>query len=119
MGMSRLYRSNKELKVAGVCSGLGKFLQVDPTLVRLFFVFLAFCNLLGVWIYVVLALIIPKAPEGEGGPGSNFALTDNSDAKRLIGAAMVAMGTLALLSRLNISWFGWLNFNLFLPFMMI
>jgi len=116
MSVSRLYRSNTELKVAGVCGGLGQYLQVDPTLVRLFFVFLAFYNLLGVWVYAVLALIVPKAPEGEG---ENVAINDNSDAKRFIGAAMVIMGMLALISKLNISWFGWFNFNILLPILMI
>ena len=116
MSVSRLYRSNTELKVAGVCGGLGQYLQVDPTLVRLFFVFLAFYNLLGVWVYVVLALIVPKAPEGEG---ENVAINDNSDAKRFIGAAMVIMGILVLISKLNISWFGWFNFNILLPILMI
>ena len=116
MSVSRLYRSNTELKVAGVCGGLGQYLQVDPTLVRLFFVFLAFYNLLGVWVYAVLALTVPKAPEGEG---ENVAINDNSDAKRFIGAAMVIMGILALISKLNISWFGWFNFNILLPILMI
>ena len=116
MSVSRLYRSNTELKVAGVCGGLGQYLQVDPTLVRLFFVFLAFYNLLGVWVYAVLALTVPKAPEGEG---ENVAINDNSDAKRFIGAAMVIMGILVLISKLNISWFGWFNFNILLPILMI
>ena len=119
MSVSRLYRSNTELKVAGVCGGLGYYLQVDPTLVRLFFVFLAFYNFLGVWVYLVLALIVPKAPEGERVNVSIVAINDNSDDKRFIGAAMVIMGVLAFISKLKITWFGWFNFNLLLPILMI
>lgn len=119
MSVSKFYRSNNELKVAGVCSGLGKYLQVDPTLVRLFFVFLAFYNFLGVWVYLVLAVIVPKAPEGEEGTVGGITLNDNSDPKRLIGAAMVVMGMLALISKLNIAWFRWFNYNLLLSIMLI
>ncbi len=119
MSVKRLYRSNNETKVAGVCSGLGQYFQIDPTLVRLFFVFLAFYNLLGVWVYLVLALLVPKAPEGMEFSVNEIALKDNPEAKRLIGAAMVALGVLALISELNISWFRWLDYNLLLPIIMI
>ena len=38
--MKRLYRSNKDKKVAGICGGIGTLLNVDPTIVRLVFVFI-------------------------------------------------------------------------------
>jgi phage shock protein C len=119
MSVRRLYRSNNEIKVAGVCSGLGQYFQVDPTLVRLFFVFLTFYNFLGVWVYLVLALLIPKAPEGMEDSVNENILVNNSDNKRLIGGAMVALGTLALISELNISWFKWFDHYLLLPIIMI
>ena len=37
----RLYRSKKDLKIAGVCSGIGDYCNVDPIIIRL--VFLATC----------------------------------------------------------------------------
>lgn len=40
--MKRLYRSTRDKKIAGVLGGLGEVLDVDPTLLRLGFVFLAF-----------------------------------------------------------------------------
>jgi phage shock protein C len=38
--MKRFVRSRKDRKIAGVCGGLGELFNLDPTLVRLAFVFL-------------------------------------------------------------------------------
>ena len=38
---NKLYRSMSDKRVAGVCGGLAKYFNIDPTLVRLAFVFLA------------------------------------------------------------------------------
>jgi phage shock protein PspC (stress-responsive transcriptional regulator) len=62
--MKNLYRSRTDSMVAGVCGGLGNYLGIDSTLVRLFFAFLCFYHLLGVWVYLVLLLVMPLIPEG-------------------------------------------------------
>lgn len=48
--------------ISGVCSGLGEYLRVDPTIVRLvFIVFLIVTGLLpGALIYLIAAIIIPE-----------------------------------------------------------
>ena len=33
--MKKLYRSVSDRKLAGICGGLGEYLEVDPTLIRL------------------------------------------------------------------------------------
>jgi phage shock protein PspC (stress-responsive transcriptional regulator) len=48
--------------IAGVCSGLAKYLDVDPTAIRLAFVLLLFLALGGFWIYVILWIIMPIEP---------------------------------------------------------
>jgi phage shock protein C len=60
----RLYRSRDERMVAGVCGGIGEYLNVDPTIIRLIFVALGFTSI-GTWllIYAVLAIIVPDQPE--------------------------------------------------------
>jgi len=58
----RLYRSRTNRMVAGVCGGLGDYANVDPVLVRLFFVILAFANGLGILLYLVAMVIIPEEP---------------------------------------------------------
>ena len=61
----RLYRSNSDKKLAGVCSGIAEYLGIDPTLVRLLWALLILCAGSGVLAYIVCALIIPEKPENE------------------------------------------------------
>ena len=42
----------------GVCGGLGKYLGIDPTIIRVIFVLLAFCAF-GILAYIVMAFIVP------------------------------------------------------------
>ncbi len=59
----RLYRSTKDRMFAGVCGGIGEYLDVDPTLVRLVFVALTFLSSgSGIVIYIILMLIVPEQP---------------------------------------------------------
>ena len=60
--VKRLYRSQKDKMVGGVCGGLGEFFQVDPIVFRLIFVALLFGAGSGFLIYIVMMLIIPEAP---------------------------------------------------------
>jgi phage shock protein C len=59
----KLYRSRNNRIIAGVCSGLGDYLNIDPTLVRLLF---AAGAVLGVGstivIYLVLMIVVPEEP---------------------------------------------------------
>lgn len=63
--MKRLYRNKSDVMIAGVCSGLGKYLDVDPTAIRLAFVLLSFIGLGGLWIYLALWIIMPVDPRHE------------------------------------------------------
>ena len=59
----RLYRSTQDRMFAGVCGGIGEYLDVDPTLVRLVFVALTLLSSgSGLVIYVILMLIVPERP---------------------------------------------------------
>ena len=57
---SRLYRSETNKVLAGVCGGLGDFFNVDPTLVRLIFILITFFGGGGILLYLILWLIIPS-----------------------------------------------------------
>jgi phage shock protein PspC (stress-responsive transcriptional regulator) len=61
----RLYRIDEGAMLAGVCNGIGAYVGVDPTLIRLAFVFLAVIWGTGVFVYIVLALVIPEAQSPE------------------------------------------------------
>ena len=69
----RLMRSATDSKIAGVCGGLGEYLNVDPTIVRLVWVILSICPggfIGGIVAYTLAWIIIPKAPHAAGAPAS-------------------------------------------------
>ncbi|MEE0421529.1 MAG: PspC domain-containing protein [Lachnospiraceae bacterium] len=56
--MKKLYKSRQNRMICGVCGGIGEYLGIDPTLVRLLMVLLG-CTTTGFIIYLVAAIIIP------------------------------------------------------------
>ena len=61
METKKLYRSKKDRVFAGVCGGIGEYLGVDPTVIRLLAVILGFTGS-GVLAYIVAAILIPENP---------------------------------------------------------
>jgi phage shock protein C len=59
---NKLYRSNENRMLGGVCGGLGEYFDIDPTLVRVLFVFGAFLGIPGalVLIYLVMLVMVPQ-----------------------------------------------------------
>ena len=58
----KLYRSRDKRMIACVCGGLGEYIGVDPTIVRLLFVLGLFLGTLTFWVYVVMMLVVPEEP---------------------------------------------------------
>ena len=55
----------KDKKLCGVCSGIGEYLEVDATVIRLAWIVFCLMGGSGVLAYIIAALIIPKNPESE------------------------------------------------------
>ena len=62
MTMKKLYRSNINRKLCGVCGGFAEYFDLDPTIIRLIFIFLTLFGGGGVLIYLICALVVPKSP---------------------------------------------------------
>jgi phage shock protein C len=60
----RLYRSQNERMIAGVCGGIAEYLDIDPTLVRILFVLLFFIGGNGLLLYLILMFLMPLKPAG-------------------------------------------------------
>lgn len=60
--MRKLYRSNTDKKICGVCGGLGEYLNVDPTIIRLLWLLVALTGS-GILVYFVAAIIMPDEPD--------------------------------------------------------
>ena len=59
--IKRLYRaSEKDSMIGGVCAGIAEYFEIDPTLIRLFWVLLLFGYGFGFFAYLVAWIIIPR-----------------------------------------------------------
>lgn len=69
--MKRLYRSKTQRMVGGICGGLGEYLDVDPTVIRLVWAVLTLLTWgIGLLAYVVAWIIVP---EEESSPEDTFS----------------------------------------------
>ncbi len=57
--MKRLYRSKTSRMLGGVCGGLGEYLSVDPTVIRLAWVVFGLTGA-GLVAYILAWIIIPE-----------------------------------------------------------
>jgi phage shock protein C len=58
MEPKKLYRSERNKMICGVCQGLAEYINIDPTIVRLLWVVFAFSGI-GLFAYIVAAIIMP------------------------------------------------------------
>lgn len=130
----KLYRSCKNRILAGVCGGLGEYFDIDPIIMRIAFVLLSLGHGLGLLIYIILAVIIPKDPgcvDQDGKAGANaqkikeaakdlgeqartvvedFKKDKNwlADGKNLLGILLIIVGFFVLVNQLfPLAWMRW------------
>ncbi len=58
----RLYKSKRNRTLLGVCGGIGEYLDVDPTIIRILWVIFTFMGGAGILAYIVCALIMSNDP---------------------------------------------------------
>lgn len=58
----RLYRSNSDVQIAGVCAGFAEFFGIDTTLVRLGWVLFTLLGGSGIIAYLICTIVIPTEP---------------------------------------------------------
>ncbi len=63
--MKKLYLGSDK-RLCGVCDGVAKFLNLDPVLVRTLVICAALLTAVfpALFVYIITALVLPKAPEG-------------------------------------------------------
>ncbi len=61
----KLYRSRKDKAVSGIFGGLGDMYDVDPTILRLAFVFIALATAVfpALIFYIIASMVIPLEPK--------------------------------------------------------
>lgn len=138
--MRRLYRSRDDAILGGVCGGIGQYLGVDPTLVRVVFAVLALASGVGVLLYLLLWFIVPR--EGmEASPPREAVRTGAEElAERArevgeeirgavrgrdrgfalaIAVILVFLGVALLLRNFGLWWAWWLRFEVLWPLILI
>lgn len=65
---TRITKSKTDRVIDGVCGGLAEYFGIDSLLVRLAFVALMFINGMGVILYIILMIIMPKAENLDQSP---------------------------------------------------
>lgn len=59
----KLYKSNTDKKLCGVCGGIAEYFEVDSTIIRLIWVLFTLFVGCGILAYIVAALVMPKIAE--------------------------------------------------------
>lgn len=56
----KLYKSNQNKMLDGVCGGIAEYFGIDPTVVRLIWVLFSLMGGCGILAYIIAAIIIPR-----------------------------------------------------------
>lgn len=117
----KLYRLPKQGQIAGVCAGLAEYFDIDVTLVRIIFIFLALITGGGFIVaYILMAIIMPSAEKGTNA-GNDFTqnvhgladeLRDSNRQNKLrniAGVGLILLGVWLFLGQLYPEWVskGW------------
>ena len=73
MNPRRLYRCRSDRKLAGVAAGMAEYLDLDPTLVRVLWLFSIFFGGFSILLYIILAFVVPPEPLALPGAGAGVA----------------------------------------------
>jgi len=62
MSDKKLYKSNSNKIICGVCGGIANYFNIDATVVRLIAVILTLAGGSGVLFYIIAAVLMPEEP---------------------------------------------------------
>lgn len=66
--MKKLYRSVTDKQISGLCGGIARYFNTDPTVVRLIALIAALCSFgTVVAVYLIASIVVPKEPIGSFG----------------------------------------------------
>ncbi|MBR3738005.1 MAG: PspC domain-containing protein [Eubacterium sp.] len=64
MATKKLYKDQSNKMISGVCSGIAKYFDIDPTIVRLIWALAIIFAGTGILAYIICAIVIPDEPDG-------------------------------------------------------
>ncbi len=106
-----LTRSKENRVVAGVCGGLGEYLDIDPVIIRLAWALLTLFSIgTGIIIYIIAALIIPEGGSNNSAPPGKRKSNKSSPGKVIAICAAVVLGLL-IIAIFAVAIFGIMQFS--------
>jgi len=75
----KLLRSDTKRMIAGVCGGLGEYFSVDPTLIRLLFVFATILGGPGLIAYLIFWIVVPSESKVSSEAPPSSVIIDQSE----------------------------------------
>lgn len=133
----KLQRNEQDKMIAGVCSGLAEYFDVDVTWVRIAFVLAVMAGASGVLAYIVLWIAVPKKPyipnygqfnadykvyeQADPAFSTQFATPkkyDSGTGRLIAGSIFIFFGTFFLLNEFNLIP-DWVEFHTLWPVLLI
>lgn len=134
----KLYRSNRDKVISGVCGGIAEYFAIDSTLIRLLWVLITLAGGAGIIGYIICLIVIPERPSFNSNHDDEYVVeakshsyTDdetydythyeeykekNSDRNKLLaGIILIGLGGFFFLKR----YVYWLDFDLLWPLLLI
>ncbi len=125
----KIYRSRTDKVIGGVCGGLGKYFEIDPVLIRVIFVLLAFFHGSGLIIYLILLIVIQQEPisiateefeqeftqEQPVDESEASSISKKDRTRQIFGIILLIVGSILLLQNL----FPLFDFEIILPVILI
>ncbi|MEO6471413.1 MAG: PspC domain-containing protein [Aeromicrobium sp.] len=93
-GIADVKRSTDDRMIAGVCSGLAKYLNIDPVVLRVVLAALTFVGFAGVVLYLAAWFLLPTDTDPKSVAAHWFKLDENEEQVRTIG--LIVAGVLAV-----------------------
>ncbi len=119
--MKRLYKSRENRIIDGVCGGIGEYLGIDPTIVRVIFLLLFFVGGVGLLLYIAGMLIIPPNPEHKKVEGAQAKPAPGKGMLFILGLLLILIGVALLFENFGFPFWHFLKsaFRYFLPALLI
>ncbi len=112
----KLYRSQSDKIIGGVCGGVAEYLQIDSTVIRVLWILLTFLGGSGIILYIVSLFIMPVSPvQTPLNRSSGNALT-------VLGIALIVVGAVVFMENMDLVHFRslWhMSWDYLLPILLI
>ena len=116
--MKKLYRSNTDKIIWGVCGGLGEYFKIDSVIIRILFILMFLAWGTGLFFYIILAIMMPKTSKKT--EIVEEKKEENNKFRFLLGIFLALIGVnITLISIFNFNIFSFIDWKIILSAFLI